>query len=98
MNGYDKILKRASLDSLAAYFLNEDVIPDSNEKDLYQKECDSAFEEIFDSLEKVFQMSCRDNEDVCVALSGFFMACKDAYFKAGLIAGFQIFRNLDKMR
>ncbi len=97
MDGYNGINERAGVENLVAYLSDGDEICiQCREKDLYRKQVDAALEHMFERLDQIFRVSCRDNKEVCDALSGFSSVCQDAYFKAGLAAGFQICKNLDR--
>lgn len=96
MNGFKRIMERAGVDSMMAYLADGDETGiQCREKDVYQKQVDAAFEHMFDSLDQELKNSCRDNQEICSAVSDFSSVCQDAYFKAGLIAGFQLCKNLD---
>lgn len=96
MDGFKGIMERAGLDSLMAYLADGDeTCIRYSEKDSYQKQVDAAFEHMFDRLDQELKGSCRDNEEICSAVSDFSSVCQDAYFKAGLVAGFQLCKNLD---
>lgn len=96
MDGFKGIMERAGTDSMVAYLAygDEEGIRRSK-KDLYQKQVDDAFEHMFDRLDRELKASCRDNQEICSALSDFSSVCQDAYFKAGMVAGFQLCKNLD---
>ena len=66
-----------------------------SKKDSYQKQVDDAFEHMFDRLDQELKASCRDNQEICSAVSDFSFVCQDVYFKAGLVAGFQLYKNLN---
>lgn len=96
MDRFKEIMERAQLDSITAYLADGDepgIRPGS--KDSCRKQVDDAFEHMFDRLDREFKGSCRDNQEICSAVSDFSSACQGIYFKAGLAAGFQICKNLD---
>lgn len=96
MDGYNGIKERAGIESLVTFLADGDEVNIMfREKDMYQKGVDAAFEQFLDRLDQEFQIFCRDNHEVCCAVDDFMIVCRDAYFKAGMAAGFQICKNLD---
>lgn len=96
MDEYNGIRERAGMESLVTFLADGDEVSiNYREKDRYQKEVDDAFEKFLNRLDREFHISSRDNREVCGAVNDFLMVCRDAYFKAGLAAGFHICKNLD---
>lgn len=70
MDGFKGIMERAGIDSMIAYLADGDGTSiRRSEKDSYQKQVDAAFEHMFDRMDKELKDSCRDNQEICSAVS-----------------------------
>lgn len=62
----------------------------------YEREIDKSYEEIFNGLEKLYSEASREDDGLFDIIMNFSTLHDDIYFEAGVVIGFQLFKNLEK--
>lgn len=62
----------------------------------YEQEIDNSYIEIFKKLESLYSEVDRGDDKLFDAVVGFAALHDDIYFEAGVIVGFQLFKNLEQ--
>ena len=94
MNNFDAIRKLAKTDNIVNYIEDGICNMRAEEESGYRK-ADEKCEDLFDTIDKIYNTDSRENIGICAAVSDFYSACQNIYFKAGLLSGFYISKNIN---
>ncbi|MCI9123932.1 MAG: hypothetical protein HFH35_07630 [Eubacterium sp.] len=92
MDLFEGIKKRTEADSLLRYI--ESGTCKFTIEDLYHMQVDEEFERLIQKISTALCIDCKNNSEICDAAEDFYGVCQELYFKAGLVSGFQICKNL----
>lgn len=88
------MLKKVKLKSLIGY-----LIYDVGSQEKVANECDQeineAYDTLFTKLEDMYSEADRNDDKLADVIHDFSMLHKDIYFEAGLLMGFQLYKNLE---
>ena len=94
MSIYGDIMKRADAENLASYLLYGGGRME--ERGSIEERTGKAYEQLFDRLRTIFPDAESDNEELMDVFISFAKTFEEVYFEAGLSAGFELSKNMEK--
>ena len=94
MGIYSDIMKRTDAGNLASYFLYGGGRVEEGES--AEQRTGKAYEQLFEQLKTIFPAADPDNEELMDMFINFAKTFEEVYFEAGLAAGFELYKNMDK--
>lgn len=95
MNEFQEILNRAKLENLTSYLTCGTA---SDEEFIADKEAalQKAYSKLFSSLESMFPGASRHDNQLFHIILDFAVMQETIYFETGVLAGFQLYQNLNR--
>ena len=95
MSELKELLEKVKLENIMAFMIyGADSRRDAFEN--YEKEIEKSYDEIFYRLEHLYSEADRKDDKLFDVVADFAMLHDDIYFEAGVLVGFQLFKNLEQ--
>ena len=95
MSELKELLEKVKLENIMAFMIyGADSRRDAFEN--YEKEIEKSYDEIFYRLEHLYSEADRKDDKLFDIVADFAMLHDDIYFEAGVLVGFQLFKNLEQ--
>lgn len=95
MSEFSDLIERVKFDNLIGYLLYG-TNTENQHDGTYEDRIRESFDNIFATLEKLFPSVSRKNDDLYGAILDFSIIHSEVYLEMGLIAGLQLYKNLEK--
>ena len=94
MTYFQEIQNRTSLNNLVSYLMTG---TDTDEEMTGSRDelLDNAYDRLFSQLEHMYAGANRDDSKLFDAVIDFAIVHQDVYFEAGILAGFQLYKQLN---
>ncbi|MDO4170583.1 MAG: hypothetical protein Q4D45_11880 [Lachnospiraceae bacterium] len=95
MTELEKLLEKVKLENFISFMIYG---TDSGKEPFenYEREIARSYDEIFEKLEKLYSEVNRKDDKLFDVVADFATLHDDIYFEAGLLIGFQLFKNLEQ--